>query len=174
MLQVLITERFNMKSHMEDRPMDAYTLVAVSPKLTKADPANRTGCKEGPGADGKDPRNTNPVLGRLVTCRNITMAQFAEQLRTQAPGYVHSPVLDATGIQGNYDLTLSFSGAGQLQGGGAAGAPAAGSSDSASDPSGGVSLFDAISRQLGLKMEKVKRPVPVLVIDHIDDKPTDN
>jgi hypothetical protein len=30
------------------------------------------------------------------------------------------------------------------------------------------------NRQLGLKLEKQKRPVPVLVIDHINEKPTEN
>ena len=44
----------------------------------------------------------------------------------------------------------------------------------ASLPSGAVSLFDAMTRQLGLKLEMQKRPTPVLVIDHIEQKPTDN
>ena len=37
-----------------------------------------------------------------------------------------------------------------------------------------LSLQDAISKQLGLKLVKQKRPIPVLVIDHIDEKPTEN
>ncbi len=35
-------------------------------------------------------------------------------------------------------------------------------------------LFDAVSKQLGLKLEKQRRPVQVLVIDHIEEKPTEN
>jgi uncharacterized protein (TIGR03435 family) len=35
-------------------------------------------------------------------------------------------------------------------------------------------LFDAVSKELGLKLEKQRRPEPVLVIDHIEEKPTDN
>ena len=42
------------------------------------------------------------------------------------------------------------------------------------DPNGALSLFDAVSKQLGLKLEKQTRPVPVLVIDHIEEKPTEN
>ncbi len=42
------------------------------------------------------------------------------------------------------------------------------------DPIGAHSLFDAVSKQLGLKSEKQRRPVPVLVIDHIEEKPTEN
>ena len=62
---------------------------------------------------------------------------------------------------------------------GARGAPpvgAAGAGDiTASDPiGGGASLFDAVEKQLGLKLEKERRTYPVFVIDHIEEKPTDN
>lgn len=180
MLQALLKDRFKLATHMEDRPVTAYTLMAVKPKLKRADPANRTGWKEGPGPDGKDPRNENPILSRLVTCRNMSMTQFAELLPKIASGYIQSPVLDATGMEGGWDFTLSFSAAGLLhsrpgQGGdaGQAAGGAAASTLSASDPSGAVSLFDAV-KQLGLKLEMQKRPVPVLVIDHVEEKPTDN
>ena len=42
------------------------------------------------------------------------------------------------------------------------------------DPNSTVSFFNAIEAQLELKLEKHKRPIPVLVIDHIEEKPTDN
>ena len=44
----------------------------------------------------------------------------------------------------------------------------------AADPVGGVSFFDAVEKQLGLKLEARKRMYPVFVIDHMDDKPSDN
>jgi uncharacterized protein (TIGR03435 family) len=50
----------------------------------------------------------------------------------------------------------------------------AGHSDEASDPSGAVSIFSAVEKQLGLKLEMEKRPVRVLVIDHVEQKPTEN
>ena len=37
-----------------------------------------------------------------------------------------------------------------------------------------LSLPEAISKQLGLKLELEKRPAPVLVIDHVEQKPTEN
>jgi len=173
MMRTLVTERFHLKSHMEDHSADAYTLVAATPKMKKGDPTMRTGCKEGPGDDGKDPRIANPILGRLLTCRNMTMAEFGEELRTLAGGYIFYPVVDATGLEGGYDFTLSFSGIGQLNG--PAPKPASGGDAStAAEPSGAISLFDAINKQLGLKLEKQRRPEPALVIDHIDDKPTEN
>jgi uncharacterized protein (TIGR03435 family) len=172
MLRALLIDRFKMKVHMEDRPVSAYTLTAVKPKLQKADPANRTGCKEGPGADGKDPRIANPILSRLFTCQNMTIAQFAELLPLRMNGYVRTPVLDSTGLEGAYDFTLSFSGVGLLQSGGGRGGDA--SAPGASDPNGALSLPDAVNKQLGLKLELQKRMIPVLIIDHVEEKPTDN
>ena len=168
MLKTLLADRFKLQTHMEDRPGTAYTLVAVKPKLIKADPLSRTRCKEGPGPDGKDPRVATPVLNRLISCQNMTMAQIADELQHVAPGYVYSSVVDATGIKGSWDFTLSFSSANLTQGGGDEGKSAT------SDPNGALTLFDAVSKQLGLKLEKQKRPVPVLVIDHIEEKPTEN
>jgi uncharacterized protein (TIGR03435 family) len=187
MLRALIMERFKMTVHMEDRPAAAYTLIAVKPKLRKADPGSRTKYKEGPALDGKDPREKNPMLSRLVTCQNMTMAQFAEKLRTIAPGYIHTPVLDATGLEGGYDFTLSFSAVGltRMPVGAGRGGPGPGGpppvalapgdpSAAASDPNGAITLFEAIEKQLGLKLQAEKRPVPVLVIDHVEQKPTEN
>jgi uncharacterized protein (TIGR03435 family) len=179
MLRALLVDRFKIKTHTEERPVSAYTLVAARPKLTKADASNRTSCREGPAPASKDPRDARPVLSRLVTCRNITMAQFADRLQSLAPGYIRAPVLDATGIDGSWDLTVNFSTIGALQGPGVgrggdpgAGAPAGGAL-AASDPTGALSLMDALERQLGLKLEMQKRQLPVLVIDHVEEKPTD-
>ena len=133
----LLEDRFKLKMHFEDRVVPAYTLSSVKPKMAKADPTTRTGCYEGPGPDGKDPRVANPLLSRLLYCRNMTMAQFADQLPQQVNGYVHSAVLDKTGLTDAYDFTLSFSGIGilqdSLQGPGQPGAGAA-------DPNGALSL----------------------------------
>jgi uncharacterized protein (TIGR03435 family) len=182
MLRNLLIDRFKIQAHMEERPVTAYVLLAVKPKLQKADPLGRTGWKEGPAPASKDPRETTPILSRLVTCTNMTIAQFADLLPSMASGYLQTPVQDMTGIEGAYDFTLSFSPIGAVRGGGGRGGgdrggqpgpPATGTSN-AEDPSGALSLFDALTRQLGLKLEMQKRPLPVLVIDHIEEKPTEN
>ena len=93
--------------------IDGYALAASGPKLKKANPANRPSCKEGPGDDGKDPRLTNPFATRLITCRNMTLTQFADQLNGFFPG--SPPMMDATGISGRFDMTINFSPAGLVQ-----------------------------------------------------------
>ncbi|HXA49818.1 MAG TPA: TIGR03435 family protein [Candidatus Acidoferrum sp.] len=176
MIRSLVTERFKLVAHMENRPITAYTLVATSkPKLKKADPTSRTKWIEGALPDSKPGKNTNQALGRLVTCTNVTMAQFAELLPGIAPGYLRTDVVDNTGLEGGWDFTFSFSPAGVLQlnrpSGGKDGTPGSGE---ASDPSGAISLFDAMTSQLGLKLETVKRPTPVLVIEHVERQPIEN
>jgi uncharacterized protein (TIGR03435 family) len=169
MLRALLIDRFRMKTHYEDRPVKAYALSADKPKLAKADPGNRTTCRTA-GVVPNDPRDRNPMLTRLISCQDITMTQFAAQLQRLVPGDIPDEVLDATGISGAWDFTLSFTPGNLLRGAG----PDTAGGGAASDPNGGISLFDAIHRQLGLKLEMRKRMLPVLVIDQMEEKPTAN
>jgi uncharacterized protein (TIGR03435 family) len=179
MLRTFLTERFQIKTHVETRDVSGYVLSAPKPRLTKADPASRTRCTEGPAANSADPRNRNPILSRLITCQNMTMAQFAERLQSLANGYVRVPALDTTGLEGGYTFTVNFSPIGLVQGGaggrgGEAGPVAGGAALSASEPTGALSLSEALDRQLGLKLELQRRPMQVLVFDHVAEKPLEN
>jgi uncharacterized protein (TIGR03435 family) len=180
MLRTLLKDRFKLAAHQEDRPVRAYNLITLKPKMKRADTDRRTAWKEGVSLDGKDPRSTYPALSRLVTCYNMTTAQFVQFLPNIAPGYIHSPVLDHTGLEGAWDFTLSFSEPGLLRSTapriGDVGNPSAGNAPGAADPDRNyaLSLSEALERQLGLKLEETKRPIPVLVIDHIDEQPSDN
>jgi uncharacterized protein (TIGR03435 family) len=89
-------------------------------------------------------------------------------------GYVHSSVLDSTGLEGGWNFTLSFSSAGQVRPNGPGNGQTGGGDSIVPDPNGGISLADAIRLQLGLKLEEQERPVKVMVIDHIEGKPTRN
>jgi uncharacterized protein (TIGR03435 family) len=62
--------------------------------------------------------------------------------------------VDLTGLSGTYDFKLDWVGAGFID-------------------QGGLTMPDAVAKQLGLKLEERKLPMPVLVIDHIE-KPSDN
>jgi len=169
MLRALLVDRFKLAAHQEDRLISGYELVAAKPKLRKADPSTRPGCKEGPGADGKDPRTTNPLLPRLITCRSMTLAQFAAELGKLFPGL--PPVVDSTGIAGRYDMTINFSPSSVLAG---IAVPAAGGDAVAAEPNGAISFTEALNQQLGLKLQSRKVMAPVLVIDHVNEMPTDN
>jgi uncharacterized protein (TIGR03435 family) len=98
------------------------------------------------------------------------MAQFAAALPDLAPNYVVTAVKDATGLDGSWDFSFNFSAVNLLPGhrfdpNGASGS---------SEPTGAVTLQDALQKQLGLKLYLEKRPLPVLVVDHVDEKPTEN
>jgi uncharacterized protein (TIGR03435 family) len=168
MIRALLVDRYKMVTHYEDRPMDADTLVAVKPKLTRADPANRTGCAR------QNQQSSGQSLQARLVCQNMTMAQFAEQIQAYDID-IHYPVLDGTGIEGAWDFTLNYDALANLAARlplGLGGAPRP--AGEATEPSGAVSFADAMEKQLGLKLEVHKRPEPVLVIDHIEEKPTEN
>jgi uncharacterized protein (TIGR03435 family) len=178
MLQAQLIDRFQIKYHTEQRPIDTYLLEADHPKLTKTNPTERTACGEGPAANAKDVSLTNVMINSQESCWNVTMDQFAAQLHHIAPDYFFNPVVNATGIEGSYDLSLSWSSADLTQSGGPGQVPASAAAEGApaasEDPNGAVSFFDAIRKELGLKIVKEKRPGPVLVIDQISEKPTEN
>ena len=69
MLRSLVVERFKLRSHMETRQVNAYTLVAVKPRLAKADPNARTRWQEGALPDSKGSKNANASLGRWSPAR---------------------------------------------------------------------------------------------------------
>jgi len=174
MLQSLLIDRFKMKIHYEERPVTAYALVAAKPKLKEADSSTRTGCKLG-SAPGTGPLG---LPSRTVSCQNMTMAQFADQPQSIAgPNggpYVHYPIVDATGLEGGWDFNFTFSPLAVNPVANPFGPSPADAGAAASEPAGGSSLIEAVEKQLGLKLEAQKRPYRVFVIDHIEEKPTDN
>ena len=179
MMRSLLAERFGLKAHTEERPGMAYTLYPGTPRLKPANPANRASCTDTPAPGEKNPRIDNPLLTQYTHCDNVTMDQFAREFQAYSGYIIKSPVLNRTGIQGRYDLTLSFSSLNTLETLGivpnAHGfVPGAGGGGAAGDPQGVVMLIDAVAKQTGLKLVYEKRPISVLVVDHIEEKPTDN
>ena len=98
----------------------------------------------------------------------MTMAEFAQLFAVR----LDHPVIDKTGIRGQFDFHLEFDReemAGLRQQGTARDSE---SPMQATDP-GGPSLFAAIQEQLGLKLVPEKGRVEFLVVDRVE-KPTDN
>jgi uncharacterized protein (TIGR03435 family) len=166
MLQSLLAERFHLKIHREDQPVPVFALTAGKPKLKPADPETRSGC-------------TLATTGvRTLTCRNATISRLADQLRTAAPNYINHTVVDLTGIEGAYDFEFSWGNARVLLGTAERGPNESAASGSgipvASDRPVGLTIFEAVDRQFGLKLAPQKHPMPVVVIDHMDRTPTEN
>jgi uncharacterized protein (TIGR03435 family) len=164
MLRVLLIERFKMKFHTENRPINVYAMVTTrkEPRLKQADPASRSTCKRSVST------NAAGIPMASLTCQNTTMDLLAEKLPGMAPAYVDRPAVDLTKLEGGWDFVLNWTPRGAFDGGGAAGQPGA-----PADPNGTFSLFEGLER-LGLKLEQQKQPVPVLVIDQLEQKPVEN
>ncbi len=144
MLQQLLAERFQMKSHFEKREMLVYALLMGKgePKLKKPDP------------------NTPPALGGGAAgsqFHNFPLSRMTFLLTRR----MDRPALDLTGLKGNFDYTVDLSGLGRGMG-------------SSGYDGEGRSVFQAIQEDLGLKLEPRKHPVDVLIIDAVNKTPTQN
>ncbi len=108
----------------------------------------------------------------IITERAAQRLGFNRKALLSAAGLV--AVLDKTGLMGNYDFTLQWT---PEEGETAVFNGPKGSqlrADSTPLESSGPSIFAAIQEQLGLKLESQKGPVQILVIDHVEKKPSDN
>jgi uncharacterized protein (TIGR03435 family) len=164
MMRALLVERFKLATHEDVQPATVFglTIGKRGQKLKESDGAERSACKPS-AANGK----------KVCTCVNTTMAEFVDKLPGQAPAYINHAVVDLTGLKGSYDFAFAWTIKGKLATG-QAGGNDLGAAPVASDPTGDVTVFEAIDKDLGLKLELVKHPVPVVVIDHLERTPTEN
>jgi len=143
MFRKLLSDRFQLTFHSENKELSVYAITVEKgdPKLTKSlgDP---NGFPDEAGNGG----NT----GLTVRYTNYSMADFAENLQTMQQN--GKPVVDQTGLTGRYDFTLKWW-------------PYATPS---SNPDAAPELFTAIREQLGFRLEVVKDPMEVIVIDHVE------
>ena len=140
MMQHLLEDRFKLKLHRESKTLAVYALTVAKggPKLPAANPD-----------DGHHAVETLPqVLDReSFFFRDTSMPEFAAKL-SMLRG-MDRPVVDQTGIEGFFDITLKGAARAILQ-------------------TDGPSLFTLIPEQLGLKLVAVKAPVEMLVIDRAE------
>lgn len=156
-LRTLLEERFKLATHTEVQPVTVYALVRAPGSKTerkKAKRSNRSACRP-----SSEVTRRNPMLTISFACRNTTMAQLAERMRGIGLIYIDNrPVVDATGIKGSWDFNVSYTG---TQG-------AYGSHQCPAVSNGCLTVFDALEKQLGLKLELQKRRMPVLVVDRVE------
>jgi len=115
MLQTLLTERFNLAIKKDVRPLPSYVLTAPKgkQKLKEADGSGDTGCRttlEQP-RPSDSPGAAPPIPTISYTCRNMTMAAFADGMRGMAFAQQvigTNPVEDKTGIEGKWDFNLKY------------------------------------------------------------------
>ena len=172
MLQSLLTDRFKLVVHKDSRPLPTYALTAGKKlQLKEADGAGDTGCRvqapSGAPAEGGirlmmngGPLTLGPGATLQYSCRNVTMESFAAGLRNMLGVQVgNNPVIDKTGLQGRWNFDVKWS----LQINAAVNGPAAG------DAAEHISAFDAIEKQLGLKLGQEQVATPVLVVDSVNE-----
>jgi uncharacterized protein (TIGR03435 family) len=158
MVRGLLTERFQIAVHYEDRPVTVYALMVAKPKLATADETRRTGCKF-----AALPSGSRSVLTRDFACHNISMEKFSERLRDLATDYIDHPVMDRTGLEGSWDFTFGFSPQASMRPG-----------NDQSDPDGRLTVFEALETQLGLKLKLQRVSMPVLIVDQVQEHPKAN
>jgi uncharacterized protein (TIGR03435 family) len=142
MLQALLEHQFNLRAHLDTRILPVYDLVVAKggPKLKEATPDEAAKAMLWLRSRGEIDSTSMPL----------------HSLPSMLSRELDRPVVDKTGLTGNYDFTLMFTPATE------------GTSDSQYP-----SIFTAIEEQLGLKLQTDKAPLDVLVIDRME-KPTEN
>lgn len=143
MVQKLVADRFALTFHRDKRELSIYAIrIAKSgPRLAK-NVSNPNGLPD------------FTIGRRELRFRNAAMAEFAGILQG-AGSIVDRPVVDQTGLGSTrYDFVLKWT-------------PETSQppTDNADAPPG---FFTAFQEQLGLKLEPIKAPAEVLVIDHVE------
>jgi len=146
MLRALLAERFHLAVHRETKETAVYELGVAKNGLkiseARRPPAETDDwCRQGSGH---------------LQCYAIPMPDLALTLS----GILKRHVLDRTGIQGKFDLTLDWAQENRKK------ADAEATSD-------GPSIFTALQEQLGLRLDAAKGPVEMVVVDRVE-KPSAN
>ena len=153
MVQSLLAERFQLKFHRETREIPVYVLTVV-----------KSGHKMKPRTEGDGGPPTSMLFqGANLPARNTSIAMLAGGLQKLV---LDRPIIDKTGLKGNFDFTLQWRPDGTQFGGRGGTLPAAADPDR-------VDIFTALQEQLGLKLDAVRGPGDVMVIDKVE-KPSEN
>lgn len=157
MLMNMLVDRLQLKFHHEKKEMKMYALTVDKgdPKLTPHDPKN-------PHDSWIDVAQEKFLHLKLsATCVPMDYVAF------RLAGFMDLPVVDLTGLKGNYDFTLTFTR--DLP----PGFPEGGKVNGEEPDTSGDNIFQAVKKQLGLELKAQKGPVEVIVIDHVE-KPSAN
>lgn len=158
MLQALLVDRFKMVARSEKRELQSYVLVKTRPNAPlgpNLKPSKAVCAGRGTPNPDAVPCGVRPGGAGRILLVGIPVAQLAPLISI----VVQRPVVDRTGIEGLYDVELTFT-------------PEAPIGSDLANP-GAPSLFTALQEQLGLKLDGEREMVDVLVIERIE-RPTEN
>ena len=174
MLQSLLADRFKLALHRETRELPVYALTMTKGGLKQ--PPNAGSCVNidltappRPGAPLGFPCGKVGVMGSPSGLLQMQGGKvpMPELVRVLAM-VLGRPVVDRTGIAGEFDVHVEFTPDESTMGLPGAGGPGdPGGPPLATDP-GRPNIFAALQEQLGLKLSPAKGPVEVLVIDHVE------
>lgn len=159
MFKNLLADEFKLKFHEESKEGPVYVLSVdkggLKMKVNDSPPDFEIPIKGGPGPGA--------LAGSRVPMEYLCYFLGSNVLRPD-----ERPVIDKTGLTGNYDFTLSF----------LPDLPPGFNRDQLPPglPAGFLdrpNIYDALKQQLGLKLESQKGPVPYFVIDSVA-KPPEN
>ncbi len=184
MLQALLQNRFQLKSHSDSKEFSVYALVpgkgALKLKESALDDTDAAGTTNVAASGGRGGVSASLGNGASFAFSNnqfegkkLTMLSFADTLTR----FMDRPVVDMTNLKGNYDFVLKLTpedymamlNRSAITAGVNLPPEALRALDNASDES----LFSSVEA-LGLRLEKRKAPLPVLVVDHMEKAPTSN
>ncbi|HKO20538.1 MAG TPA: TIGR03435 family protein, partial [Acidobacteriaceae bacterium] len=153
MVQKLLADRFKLTFRNEQRELPVYILsvAKTGPKLTAAKP------DQAPGGV----RMWMTHEGFVLAARNSSLLAFASALQDAV---FDRPVVDETGLPGNFDFQVTFAPGGAEFGG----MPVPSEMQNSTAPS----IFTAV-QDLGLRLDAGKHVVRVMAITHVE-KPADD
>jgi uncharacterized protein (TIGR03435 family) len=189
MLQTLLEARFQLKVHRSSKEMPVYALTVAKSGLKMKETEAADDATGLPGANGavgvsvnagRDGADVNLGNGSSIAFgetsfegKKLTMAMLVDQLGR----FSDRPVVDMTGLTGNYDLKLEFTAeefrAMKIRAAVAAGVNLPPQALRLLENTSDAPLLTAI-QTLGLRLESRKAPVEVLVIDNCLKAPTEN
>jgi bla regulator protein blaR1 len=176
MMQRMLEERFQLRSHREAREVPVYTMNSAKGGLRLAPPKDGGCVVESASQGGARPPAPKAQMqlpcGRVMVRIEMPRARMAgAQVEMAALARVLSnllwrPVIDRTAYSGKFDMDVEFAADDAL------GLLAGPYRPDATPPipvePGAVSIFTAFQDQLGIKIESGRGPVDVLVIDRIE------
>lgn len=162
MLQELINERFRMTVRWDTKQEPVYALV-----IDKGGPKLKLAADSTQGSEGAKP----PASSASATSFQMPGATIA-QLTGFLSRVMDRPVIDSTGLQGKFDISLNVS-ITDIYGTRAQQATEAATQSSPTDADAPRSIFTAL-REIGLRLNSQKTDIKVLTVVNADRVPTEN